>query len=70
MLARCRRPADHAEDMSGVTSAAQIAAVVNEQCPDVVALQEVDRLADRTGRVDFVGPPLPPHKLMYQVDFV
>ena len=45
----------HCEDGDGVVSAEAIARVVNEQQPDLVALQEVDRNADRTGRVDFVA---------------
>lgn len=43
----------HFEGMDGVVSVDAIAAIVNDERPDLVGLQEVDRLAARTDLVDF-----------------
>ncbi len=42
----------HAEDMNGKLSIEQIAAVINRYKPDMVALQEVDSVTNRNGKVD------------------
>jgi len=42
----------HAEGMDDVVDLERIAELINRLEPDVVALQEVDQLVDRTGRVD------------------
>lgn len=38
--------------MDNVYDAKRIARVINEQSPDLVAIQEVDRLTDRSGKLD------------------
>ena len=42
----------HGEDVNGRLDLEQIAAVIKAARPDVVALQEVDSMTNRTGRVD------------------
>lgn len=43
----------HFEGMDGAIAVDDIAAIINEERPDLVGLQEVDRLAARTDGVDF-----------------
>jgi endonuclease/exonuclease/phosphatase family metal-dependent hydrolase len=43
----------HFEGMDGVVSVDAIAAIINDERPDLVGLQEVDRLAARSDEVDF-----------------
>lgn len=42
----------HGEGMDGVIDLERLAAVIAESDPDLVAVQEVDRETDRTGRID------------------
>lgn len=42
----------HARDMKGTVDIRQIAAVINQYKPDLVALQEVDSVTNRNGKVD------------------
>src|SRR4029079_18089199 len=42
----------HGEDMTGKIDIARIAEVINRYKPDVVALQEVDSITNRNGKVD------------------
>jgi len=42
----------HGEDMKGKVDIAQIAGVINRYKPDIVALQEVDSVTNRNGKVD------------------
>ena len=42
----------HGEDVNGKLDLKQVAAVINAARPDIVALQEVDSMTNRTGKVD------------------
>jgi len=64
LLAGCAGPATvrvmsynihHGEGMDGKVDLTRIAAVINAARPDLVALQEVDRGVERTGRIDEPG---------------
>ena len=58
----------HAEGIDGKLDVARIARVINDCQPDLVALQEVDKLVERTESID--QPTIPVTTPDRQIDFV